>query len=119
MFGPDVDLVEKYQGYSTFKDALSAYIADVGAPVPWNPFQRDAVVIGEVYDDAPPRGKSADYSKLRAKIHENLYGEEWRKLLAGAPATGAAPSAKPQPKAPQLPTVPERTASTSQAVVVQ
>ena len=63
MLGPDVDLVEKYQGYSTFKDALSAYISDVGYPVPWNAFQKDAVVIGEVYDDAPVRGKSADYSK--------------------------------------------------------
>ena len=76
MFGPDVDLVEKYQNYSTFKDALSAYIADVGYPVLWNAFQKDAVVIGEAYDDAPAQGKSTDYSKLRADIHENLYGED-------------------------------------------
>ena len=81
MFGPEADFVDKHQGYLTFQEAVTAYVRDADAPVPWNPFQR------RVDDDAPARVKSGDCSALRTLVHEALFGGCWRQEPAGTPAT--------------------------------
>ena len=76
MFGPEMELVEKELLYSSFEEALTAYVRDVGAPVPRTSSHEDTEVIGDTFDGNRARGKLTAYSALRTRVHEQLFGEE-------------------------------------------
>eukprot|EP00969_Alexandrium_andersonii_P076975 3393708-Alexandrium_andersonii.AAC.1 len=64
--------------FTIFREELVEHARTVGA-IPWNAWLHQAHVVARHFpDDAPPRGRNLEYSRIRSEKHVEAIGPDWR-----------------------------------------